>query len=69
MKPGGTYFLEEFYPPFYQNFLAKRLFLHPADDRFYSPDLHRALKETGFRLQGALEQKQLGILALVRKED
>jgi ubiquinone/menaquinone biosynthesis C-methylase UbiE len=69
LTAGGTYFLEEFYPPFYQNFLAKRLFLHPEHDRFYSPDLHRALKEAGFRVRGLVEQKQLGLLAVVVKED
>ena len=69
LKGGGTYFLEEFYPPFYQNFLARRLFLHPEHDRFYSPDLHRALQEAGFRVQGLVEQKQLGLLAVVVKEE
>jgi ubiquinone/menaquinone biosynthesis C-methylase UbiE len=67
LKPGGFYFLEEFYPQFYQNFLAKRLFLHPAHDRFYSHDLHQCLKECGFALRQCLEQKQLGILAVVTK--
>jgi ubiquinone/menaquinone biosynthesis C-methylase UbiE len=69
LKAGGTYFLEEFYPPIYQNFLARRLFLHPEHDRFSSPDLHRALREAGFRLKGVVEQKQLGILAVVVKEE
>ena len=57
LKPGGIYFLEEFYPQFYQNFLARRIFLHPEHDRFYSHDLHQALAEAGFGLQGRLEQK------------
>ncbi len=69
LKPGGTYFLEEFYPLVYQNFLARRLFLHPEPDRFHSPDLHRALKDAGFRLRGLLEQKHLGLLAVATKED
>jgi ubiquinone/menaquinone biosynthesis C-methylase UbiE len=67
LKPQGLYFLEEFYPPFYQNFLAKRIFLHPEADRFSSQDLHRALKEAGLSLRGSLEQKQLGILAVLVK--
>jgi ubiquinone/menaquinone biosynthesis C-methylase UbiE len=69
LKPGGFYFLEEFYPQIYQNFLAKRLFLHPEHDRFYSPDLRQALKDYGFTLVKALEQKQFGILAMVVKND
>jgi ubiquinone/menaquinone biosynthesis C-methylase UbiE len=68
LKTGGVYFLEEFYPQFYQNFLAKKLFLHPEHDRFHSLDLHQALQKAGFRLAGTLEQKQLGILAVVVKE-
>jgi len=69
LRPGGTYFLEEFYPQFYQNFLARRLFLHPEHDRFDSHDLHRALAQAGFALQGRLEQKMLGILAVAVKRD
>jgi ubiquinone/menaquinone biosynthesis C-methylase UbiE len=68
LTAGGIYFLEEFYPPLYQNFLARRLFLHPEPDRFGSPDLHRALLEAGFRLKTLVEQKQLGILAVATKE-
>jgi ubiquinone/menaquinone biosynthesis C-methylase UbiE len=69
LKPGGIYFLEEYYPQFYQNCLARRVFLHPEHDRFYSHDLHRALAEAGFAFQGRLEQKMLGILAVAVKRD
>ena len=68
LKPGGIYFLEEFYPQLYQNFLFRRIFIHPEHDRFYSHDLHQALTETGFELQGCLEQKMLGILAVSSKQ-
>jgi ubiquinone/menaquinone biosynthesis C-methylase UbiE len=68
LKPGGIYCLEEFYPQFYQNFLARRLFLHPEHDRFGSHDLHAALTETGFGLKGQLEQKKVGILAVAVKQ-
>jgi ubiquinone/menaquinone biosynthesis C-methylase UbiE len=69
LKPGGLYFLEEFYPPLYQNFLARRLFLHPKHDRFSSRDLNQALAEAGFALQGRLQHKLLGILAVAVKQD
>ena len=68
LKPGGFYFLEEFYPQFYQNFLTKRIFMHPEHDRFHSHDLRQCLKECGLSLHRCLEQKQLGILAVVTKE-
>ena len=69
LKPGGIYCLEEFYPQFYQNFLARRIFLHPEHDRFYSHDLHTALAEAGFGFQGRLEQEMLGILAVAVKQE
>jgi ubiquinone/menaquinone biosynthesis C-methylase UbiE len=68
LKPGGRYFLEEFYPPIYQNFLARRIFLHPEKDRFSSPDLHQALAATRFRWEGTLEHRLLGILGVAVKE-
>jgi ubiquinone/menaquinone biosynthesis C-methylase UbiE len=67
LKPGGIYFLEEFYPPFYLNFVARRLLSHPEEDRFYSQDLREALEAAGLFIQDALEIKQLGILAICRK--
>lgn len=68
LKPGGFYFLEEFYPQLYQNFLAKRLFLHPEHNRFYSHDLRQSLQDCGLALRRCLEQRQFGILAVVTKE-
>ena len=67
LKPGGLYFLEEFYPPFYLNSLVRRLVTHPEEDRFYSDDLRQSLTANGFTLQDTLEIKQLGILAICRK--
>lgn len=69
LKPGGIYFLEEFYPQLYQNFLFRRIFRHPEHDRFYSQDLHQALTEAGFEFHDCLEQKMLGILAVACKRD
>ena len=68
LRPGGVYVVEEFYPPLYLNFLARRLFCHPEEDRFDSPDLHRALKAAGFSVQEVREVKKLGILAVAAKE-
>jgi ubiquinone/menaquinone biosynthesis C-methylase UbiE len=67
LKPGGVYFLEEFYPPFYLNPLVRRLVTHPEKDRFYSPDLWQNLAEAGLPIQDALEVKALGLLAICRK--
>jgi ubiquinone/menaquinone biosynthesis C-methylase UbiE len=67
LKPGGIYFLEEFYPSLYLNFLARRLFSHPKEDRFFSQDLHRALKQADLVMERSLEHPKLGILATCRK--
>jgi ubiquinone/menaquinone biosynthesis C-methylase UbiE len=67
LKPGGIYFLEEFYPPLYLNFLVRRLVSHPEENRFYKQDLWQALTLAGLPVQDALELEQLGLLALCRK--
>jgi ubiquinone/menaquinone biosynthesis C-methylase UbiE len=68
LKPGGVYFLEEFYPPFYLNFLARRLLVHPETDRFYSRDLRHYLTAAGLPVETSLELKQIGIIAICRKQ-
>jgi SAM-dependent methyltransferase len=68
LKPGGFYFLEEYYPSFYQNFLTRHLFRHPETDRFEGGDLRRGLKDTGFSLVDCLEQRHSVILAVVVKD-
>jgi ubiquinone/menaquinone biosynthesis C-methylase UbiE len=69
LKPGGHYFLEEFYPPFYQNYVARRIFLHPEADRFHSADLHQALRASNLSWEGTMEHKKLGILGVAVKKD
>lgn len=68
LKPGGAYFLEELYPPLYQNFLTGRLLLHPRQDRFQSADLKESLKRAGLSLEKIRERKGLGILGVASKE-
>jgi SAM-dependent methyltransferase len=67
LRPGGIYFLEEFYPPVYLNFVSRRLFVHPEEDRFTSRDLRQGLAAAGLPIKDALEIKQIGILAVCRK--
>jgi ubiquinone/menaquinone biosynthesis C-methylase UbiE len=68
LKPGGVYFIEEFYPPLYLNFLAKRIFRHPEQDRFYSHDLKLHLREVNLHLEQVMEMKKFGILGVCRKK-
>ena len=68
LKPGGVYYIEELYPALYQNFLTRRILVHPAADRFFSHDLRQALQQAALPLKRALEVKHLGILGVSVKE-
>jgi len=67
LKPGGVYCFEELYPPLYQNVLTRRILLHPAENRFRSGDLQRALRDAGLTPRDALENPWLGILGFATK--
>jgi ubiquinone/menaquinone biosynthesis C-methylase UbiE len=68
LKPGGFYFLEEFYPPLYANILTKVLLTHPRTNRFYSHDLKALLNAVGLPLRAEAEIRQWGILGLAVKK-
>lgn len=67
LKKDGVYYLEELYPSLYQNFITKRILLHPEKDRFFSRDLKNALNAAQLPLKRAVECKQLGILGIAVK--
>ncbi len=67
LKPGGNYFFEELYPSLYQNFITKRILLHPTRNRFLSHHLKQALKASGLELSTSVENKKLGILGFATK--
>ncbi|MGD8344029.1 MAG: class I SAM-dependent methyltransferase, partial [Desulfobacterales bacterium] len=69
LKYGGVYFMEEYYPSLYQNFITKHLLVHPATDRFNSQDLHRAFKDVNLTLTHSFELKRMGILGVGVKAD
>jgi ubiquinone/menaquinone biosynthesis C-methylase UbiE len=69
LKLRGLYFFEEIYPSLYQNFLTKRILLHPTENRFYSQDLKDALKNVKLHLMDTLEFEKVGILGISIKED
>ena len=68
LKIGGVYFMMELYPSAYQNFITKRLFMHPREDRFYNHDLRKALEEIKLPIKDAIDFKKLGILGVATKE-
>jgi ubiquinone/menaquinone biosynthesis C-methylase UbiE len=64
LKSGGVYYMEELYPSLYQNFITKRILLHPEHDRFTSKDLRAELDAAGLRLNSSFELKKMGILGV-----
>ena len=55
LKSNGVYYMEELYPSLYQNFITKRILLHPEHDRFTSKDLRTELDAAGLRLIHSFE--------------
>jgi ubiquinone/menaquinone biosynthesis C-methylase UbiE len=68
LKTGGIYFVEEFYPSAYQNFITKHLFLHPTENRFFSHDLRATLEEASLPVRDAIDLKKIGIVAVAVKQ-
>jgi ubiquinone/menaquinone biosynthesis C-methylase UbiE len=64
LKPGGVYYMEEFYPSLYQNLITRRILVHPDQDRFTSLELKEAFADSGLRLQQTFELKRFGILGI-----
>ena len=67
LRPGGCYFLEEFYPAAYQNRLTRRLLVHPEENRFESHDLHAELTDCGFDTLARFELRPFYVLAVVAR--
>jgi len=64
LKTGGTYFLEEIYPPLYQNFITRHILLHPRENRFLSQGLKQALIAVNLHLENFLEHPKIGIFGI-----
>jgi len=69
LKRGGVYFMEEYYPSLYQNFITKHILVHPEVDRFNSQDLHQAFENASLSLTHTFELKRMGILGVGVKAD
>ncbi|MCB2190643.1 MAG: class I SAM-dependent methyltransferase [Deltaproteobacteria bacterium] len=67
LRPGGIYFLEEYYPATYQNPLTRHLLRHPQEGRFRSQDLHRGLAQAGLHLLTCQERPWWGMVGAARK--
>ena len=61
---GGIYYMLELYPALYQNFLTRRLLVHPTRNRFNGPELKKELQDVGLDLAHSFEIKHMGILGI-----
>ena len=66
---GGVYFLEEYYPSLYQNFITKHIVVHPNENRFNSQELRQAFQDANLSLTHTFELKRIGILGVGVKAD
>jgi ubiquinone/menaquinone biosynthesis C-methylase UbiE len=64
LRIGGIYYMEELYPGLYQNFITKRILVHPQQDRFNSADLRDAFMQVDIALNYTFELKRFGILGV-----
>jgi ubiquinone/menaquinone biosynthesis C-methylase UbiE len=64
LKHGGVYFMEEYYPNLYQNFITKHIVVHPDSNRFNSQELRQAFQDANLSLTHTFELKRMGILGV-----
>ena len=64
LKHGGVYFMEEYYPSLYQNFITKHIVVHPDRNRFNSQELRQAFEDADLALTHTFELKSMGILGV-----
>lgn len=67
LRPGGVYYVEEFYPSLYQNFITRHILLHPEEDRFFGPHLKEAMSRSNLIFKDAMEVEKVGILGVFVK--
>ncbi len=70
LKPGGTFYFEEIYPPLYSNFFMKHLVRHPTEDRFTRGQFLDALSSNHLHLvPGVGTDSRFGIVGCATKDE
>jgi ubiquinone/menaquinone biosynthesis C-methylase UbiE len=67
LRPGGTLYFEEIYPPLYANPLFRLMLAHPREDRFLGPGFRAALRDQGLVLLPGYRESRLTILGVAVK--
>ena len=67
LRPGGTFYFEEIYPPLYANPLFRVILAHPRKDRFDGPQFRETLRTEGLTLLPGYRESRFGILGVAVK--
>jgi len=67
LRPGGTFYFEEIYPPLYANPLFRVMLAHPRENRFHGPQFREALRQEGLALLPGYRESRFGILGVAVK--
>jgi len=67
LRPGGTFYFEEIYPPLYANPLFRVMLAHPRVDRFHGPEFRAVMDGQGLSLQPGYHESSLYILGVAVK--
>ncbi|MCB2227956.1 MAG: methyltransferase domain-containing protein [Desulfarculaceae bacterium] len=68
LKPGGIYYIEEYYPATYLNPLVRHILRHPTEDRFRSAELRQGLAQSGLSLVACQEKPWWGMVGAARRD-
>jgi ubiquinone/menaquinone biosynthesis C-methylase UbiE len=67
LRPGGTFYFEEIYPPLYANPLFRVILAHPRENRFHGPEFRAALDAESLSLLPGFHESRLYILGVAIK--
>ncbi len=67
LKPGGHFYVEEYFPALYANAFFGRLLAHPSDDRFHAKEFREALLDRRLRLIPGFAESKFRLLGVAVK--
>jgi ubiquinone/menaquinone biosynthesis C-methylase UbiE len=68
LRPGGHFYIEEYFPALYANAFFGRIMRHPREDRFDGADFRSALAARRFRLLDGYVESKYRLIGVAVKE-
>ncbi len=68
LRPGGYFYIEEYFPALYANAFFGVIMRHPREDRFDAADFRSALAAERFRLLGGHAESKYRLIGVAVKE-